>query len=234
MTKKHGKDLSSNDFTDGYKKKLDSIGKIYKFKGNVNTYTELSTISATNGDVYNVLDEGKNYAWNEIEWIELGFIIDMSEFAYQTEVDEIKTAIDNKNIITVGLSANQTIETHGLNTLNTNKIISQLGDKFTLKDGKVYVGSGINYVLVSCNIYTNLSSDRTSGSFNLCIKKNGTEVSQALNSNSVKGTNDTRTLPPKLVAVKEGDYFELEVYMCVNDVISSVQGRTFMTIQAIA
>ena len=94
LIKKHGKDLSSNDFTDGYKKKLDSIEKIYKFKGNVSTYTELSVMSASNGDVYNVLDEGNNYAWNGTEWIELGFIIDMSEFAYQEEIDEIKSAVN--------------------------------------------------------------------------------------------------------------------------------------------
>lgn len=34
VDKKSGKDLSTNDFTDGYKKKIDSMQTLYRFKRN--------------------------------------------------------------------------------------------------------------------------------------------------------------------------------------------------------
>ena len=86
VQKEAGKGLSSNDFTDNYKKKIDGLQKIYKFKGNVSTFSKLSTKAATNGDVYNVLDTSKNYAWNGTEWIEMGVSIDLSGVAMKNEV----------------------------------------------------------------------------------------------------------------------------------------------------
>lgn len=95
VNKKAGKDLSTNDFTNEYKSKIDNLQKIYKFRGNVDTYTELNNIYANNGDIYNVLDEAKNYAWNGTEWVPLGFVIDMSDFAYKEEIPRKNSELEN-------------------------------------------------------------------------------------------------------------------------------------------
>lgn len=75
-----GKGMSSNDFTNEYKRKLDAVKKIYTFKGSVNTYNDLSSITEKEvGDVWNILDTGDNYSWNGTEWIEMGIDTDFTD-----------------------------------------------------------------------------------------------------------------------------------------------------------
>lgn len=73
-----GKNLSSNDFTNAYKNKIDSLQNIYKFVGSVDSFENLP-MTAQNGDVYNVINESKSYSWNDTtkEWIELGSTVDV-------------------------------------------------------------------------------------------------------------------------------------------------------------
>lgn len=73
-----GKNLSSNDFTNAYKNKIDSLSNIYKFVGSVDSFENLPT-TAQNGDVYNVIDESKSYSWNNNlkTWLELGNTINV-------------------------------------------------------------------------------------------------------------------------------------------------------------
>ena len=86
-----GKSLSTNDFTNAYKRKLDTLQNIYKFKGSVNSQTELLAITGQNsGDVYNVIQENKDYAWTGIEWVELGSATNTEDLATK---DEVKTSI---------------------------------------------------------------------------------------------------------------------------------------------
>ena len=49
------------------KKIKEQISSIYKYKGVVNKISELPT-SAEIGDVYNVSEDGKDYAWNGSQW----------------------------------------------------------------------------------------------------------------------------------------------------------------------
>ena len=75
-----GKGMSSNDFTNEYKRKLDAVKKIYTFKGSVNTYNDLSNITEKEvGDVWNILDTGNNYSWNGEEWTEIGIDTDFAD-----------------------------------------------------------------------------------------------------------------------------------------------------------
>lgn len=75
-----GKGMSSNDFTNEYKRKLDAVKKIYTFKGSVNTYNDLSSITEKEvGDVWNILDTGDNYSWNGEEWTEIGIDTDFTD-----------------------------------------------------------------------------------------------------------------------------------------------------------
>ena len=75
-----GKGMSTNDFTNEYKRKLDAVKKIYTFKGSVNTYNDLSSITEKEvGDVWNILDTGDNYSWNGEEWTEIGIDTDFTD-----------------------------------------------------------------------------------------------------------------------------------------------------------
>ena len=64
-----GKNLSSNDFTNEYKLKLDAMGKIYNYLGTVQNLDALGKIeNSKKGDLYHVQSESADYAWNGTEW----------------------------------------------------------------------------------------------------------------------------------------------------------------------
>lgn len=96
VDKIEGKSLSTNDFTNAYKRKLDTLQNIYKFKGSVNSQTELLTITGQNsGDVYNVIQENKDYAWTGLEWVELGSATNTEDLATIEYVNFKNTEQDN-------------------------------------------------------------------------------------------------------------------------------------------
>lgn len=104
-----GKDLSSNDFTNGYKAKLDTIQEIYKYKGSVSTYSALVNIEEKEvGDVYNVVENSKNYSWNGENWNELGVAINIDDLATKEDVSSrVKNVVTHKYYlkITSGVTA---------------------------------------------------------------------------------------------------------------------------------
>lgn len=100
MRKYHGKDLSTNDFTDGYKKKIDSMQTLYRFKGTVDTVDDFSSIEDRNiGDTYKCKANSNTYIWNGIEWINAGQDVDYSEILEQIDTyqDEVNTQINKVN-----------------------------------------------------------------------------------------------------------------------------------------
>lgn len=85
-----GKGMSSNDFTDNYKQKLDMLQNIYKFKGSVENFTKLNEVTEQkSGDVYNVISENKDYAYNGTEWVLLGTAVDIGSTATKAELAQI-------------------------------------------------------------------------------------------------------------------------------------------------
>lgn len=125
-----GKGLSSNDFTNNYKNKLDTLQNIYRFMGAVDTVLDLPSTGQKNGDVYNVVSENKDYAWNDSikQWVELGSATNLDNVATKEEVnekvDEINSNIDNTTSIQRELV---TLES----TVNANT-------NYTLPDGLYY------------------------------------------------------------------------------------------------
>lgn len=92
VDKEAGMGLSSNDFTDEDKAKLQAfqsaenymqksdmgvyalksdISNAYIYRGSVANFDALPA-GAANGDVYNTEDSGMNYAWNGSDWDALG------------------------------------------------------------------------------------------------------------------------------------------------------------------
>lgn len=93
------KGLSTNDFTDGYKKKIDSMQALYRFKGSIDTINGLSTIEHRNiGDVYKCKEDSNNYCWNGSDWIDLGQEIDFSNVLEKIEEFE-KRINESDNLI---------------------------------------------------------------------------------------------------------------------------------------
>jgi hypothetical protein len=84
------KDILEVDLSNYYtKEEVDNkISSVYNFKGSVQTHNDLPS-TAENGDVYNIIDTGMNYAWTGTEWDSLGIDIDLSTYYTKTEVDEI-------------------------------------------------------------------------------------------------------------------------------------------------
>ena len=60
-----------NNLPNVYAKKSDVVN-VYRYKGSVDTYTNLPNNDLNSGDVYNVEDTGKNYAWTGSAWDDLG------------------------------------------------------------------------------------------------------------------------------------------------------------------
>lgn len=101
--------MSTNDFTDGYKKKIDSMQTLYRFKGTIETINELSTIEDRNiGDVYKCKENLNNYVWNGQEWINAGQDVDYSEILNKLEnyqedtnnkMENLSKTYKNSNIV---------------------------------------------------------------------------------------------------------------------------------------
>ena len=55
-----------------------ALAGVLHYKGSVATYADLPATGNEVGDVWNVLDTGKNYAWSGTVWDELGGTVDLS------------------------------------------------------------------------------------------------------------------------------------------------------------
>lgn len=66
--------ISGYGITDAYTRtEIDNlVSSVYRYRGSVNSYNDLPPSGQAVGDVYNVLDTGKNYAWNGTDWDDLG------------------------------------------------------------------------------------------------------------------------------------------------------------------
>lgn len=67
------KGLNIDDAFDDVNEKInDAIAGVYHYKGSVETVELLPTTDVEVGDVYNVIEDGNNYAWTGTEWDKLG------------------------------------------------------------------------------------------------------------------------------------------------------------------
>ncbi len=129
MDKVPGKGPSTNDFTNKYKNKLDTLQNIYKFMGAVNTVSDLPTTGQKNGDVYNVKSENKDYAWNDStqQWVELGSATNLDNVATKDEVNIQRTSVTLES--TVNANTNYTLPVYyevGNNSLEVYYLGSKL------------------------------------------------------------------------------------------------------------
>lgn len=73
----------------------EKISSVYKYKGNVANFDALPSSGNTIGDVWNVLDNGTNYAWTGTEWDSLAGIVDLTDFYNKEQIDTKFDEVDN-------------------------------------------------------------------------------------------------------------------------------------------
>ena len=120
----------------------------FVYKGSVNTYSELASIVAVNGDIYTVNDEGKNYVYNGTKWIEYNDNIDINTL--EEQINNLEQSLNNIIDNLPATIANAILEKDKLKypigkiimqTINTNpSIYLGFGEWVLWGKGKVPVG----------------------------------------------------------------------------------------------
>ena len=151
-------DSMETDLTDYIDERLTVV---YKFKGTVNTYADLASITEKeNGDVYNVISgngttpPGTNYAWNVSggtsgEWDALGGSVDLSNYATTAALEIEKGRIDtaNQNINTLSGAVSAIRDTYATSA-NVNTLA-----------GNVYASANSYTTQVSGAVLTEVSNN---------------------------------------------------------------------------
>lgn len=125
---------------------------------------------------------------------------------------ELLNAINDKNIISVGLNANTNVTvsatwTHYSVPINTLK--ASIGTKLTFNSSthRVIVGDGVNNVKMGC--YTLIRGIATGLEFN--VRKNGTTIGNINVQPSNTSIFENGAITDMLVSVSSGDYFDVTV-----------------------
>ena len=104
--------------------RLQNISSAYIYKGTVADFDSLPT-TADIGNVYNVEDDGMNYAWTGTEWDALGPTIDLTPYATVSELTEHESAsATTSSLGHVKLSLSDTVSDSSapIGTLSNGKI----------------------------------------------------------------------------------------------------------------
>lgn len=132
--------------------------------------------------------------------------------AINNAITEVNTDIQ-KHIIRADLQSAVTLSSTSIVTLSLSETI-KVGNKFSVSDGKVVIGSGVNHVMVSGNVYFE-DNIKIGDSLRAHIFKNEERVaknwerySEADNNENTGGYED-RGIIPTLISVQEGDVISL-------------------------
>lgn len=109
--------LAGYGITDAYTK-TEIDGKLTSamhYKGSVATYSALPTSNNQTGDMYNVEDDGHNYAWNGTTWDKLSGEVDLSDYATTSTMN---TALAGK----VDKVSGKQLSTNDYTTTEKNKL----------------------------------------------------------------------------------------------------------------
>ena len=129
-------DSNGNVIIDTYATKTDitDLAKALKYKGSVNTYSELPT-TATVGDVWNVqtadsthsIKAGENVVWNGSAWDNLGGTCDMSEYIKSADISTVgKTGSYNDLVDKPSIPSTYTLPTASASVLGGVRIGTDL------------------------------------------------------------------------------------------------------------
>lgn len=144
--------------------------------------------------------------------------------------NNVENAInENKpSIITAGLNSN--IDITGSTTIQFDKILSRVGNKFTLQNGGIKIGAGVTKIKVSGCLLEEIS---VVGLYGCYICKNEALLDNAINIGfnyiPVENQMVKTTCQPILVDVQEGDVIYLNAYVNQQNLTATLKtynGRT--------
>ena len=143
----------------------------------------------------------------------------------------VQSKINDKNIITAGITNNVTISTAGSNNISLNQTIASVGSKLTISNGKIVIGAGVNHVLISGQGKMYVATGNGDAK-NFIILKNETAVITNLNTLVRQyALNVTRGIGAFLLDVSQGDTISYQVYAGVGDVVNAA--GNYLTVEVI-
>lgn len=143
-------------------------------------------------------------------------------------IDELGSSGEEKNIITVSLNS-LTTQANGTGTISFSHNYTQVGDKLTLTNGKVVIGSGVTKVKVSVHIWATSS---TYVWFKLL--RNSTIIGSMIGNDSC-GYN-TLDVSNKCITVSEGDTISISYNNSGSVVLNQGSGNnneTYLTVEVV-
>lgn len=161
----------------------------------------------------------------------IGDLTDLTTTDKSNLVDAINE-VNNKNIITVGLSSNQSMTGTGTVQITVDTIYSQIGNDFTFDSSthRITIGDGVSYVKVSgTGIF---SAFTTNGLRRLFIRKNGVNVARQF-FYYTQNYNAGLTIPPRLIPVQSGDYIDFSSQNAGNSTLAGSDIDTWFTVEAV-
>lgn len=146
--------------------------------------------------------------------------------------DYIEEAITKKDIITANLTSDVTKSSTGDYLVNSLTASAQIGNKLSISDGDIVIGSGVKKVMVS-GVGVMIAGSNTGNKI-----RNFTIVKNSTNLKTVSGNFDSSewvslTLAPCIVSVASGDRLKLQMYSNATDVIKGGTPYTYITVEAV-
>lgn len=169
-----GDNLSALD--DKIEEVREEVKKVYKYKGTVDTFADLENIDKkNNGDIYDVLEDGMNYAWNadENRWDNLGAIFEVGSITNE-ELDIITGSASSESVLKELLAEGGDI------TLTANITLSQpvaiTNDTVLDLDGYTMSYNEPGYALVANGAALTLKNGQFTAVKRLAQAENGGEI----------------------------------------------------------
>lgn len=143
-----------------------------------------------------------------------------------------KKLLPQKNIITVGFNADITKSGTGEYNTGTFVVQSAEGTGFSIENGKIKVGPGINKVMINGNVIISCINSTNPATRNFAVRKNGANL-RVSTSNTCKGGWLTLSLSPYLIDVMENDVLDIVIYAQNQDVIKGNNHYSYVTISEV-
>lgn len=136
----------------------------------------------------------------------------------------------DKNIMTAKLGSTISNTVGGTYT-NLNLVLSNfIGDKLTIQNGGIKIGSGVSKVKVNANLKI---ATNTVGNKHARILKNTTSVGWGISRGISAGDESSISVSPLLIDVSEDDILYLAYYAAAGDGISANYNATYLTVEVV-
>lgn len=145
-------------------------------------------------------------------------------------VNNITEKISEKNILSIRVST-QYDQTTDKDMIKFGTIISSIGDKLTISNNGIRIGSGVKKVLINSNIILTKGNETSGDLMETDLMKNGTQV---LALNIINKTTNWQTLnaPNLLIAVEEGDLLQIQLWNN-NHAAARIYATSYLTVEVV-